>query len=216
LKVLARRVRAMNRVESQMINRNRQIDKLKLPSNLYNIMKIGLAGLVVAGVLAIVVFAYIWFSGGSAEPGHAITVPDLKVSATGKLFRIDPTGSEARFITHETLLGQAKTVVGSTREVAGQIMVDFARPSITQLRPIRINARTVATDNEVRNRALRGQILRSNQDEFEFISFVPTKLIGLPEQISVGQTLTFQVEGKLTVRNETRDVVFEATVKIVS
>jgi polyisoprenoid-binding protein YceI len=169
--------------------------------------------MIIAVVLVVVgSMAYIWFSGGTAQASAAITAPELKVSGTGQLFQIVTEKSEVRFVTHETLLGQPTTVVGKTNQVAGKIVVDFEHPSKSQIGEIRINARTLATDNEIRNRALRSQILLSSQPEHEYVSFIPTRLVGLPDQIRIAQEFSFQIVGKLTVRGVSHEVIFDAKV----
>ena len=158
--------------------------------------------------------AYIWISGGSGTPSGAASVAPLEVKKgdTRTLFKITSPDAEARFITTEELLGQPKTVVGSTHEVAGEMLVDFNNIATTQLGTIRINVRTLETDNEFRTRALRGQILQAEQPEFEFAEFVPTSLLDLPTQVSFGTAFDFQITGNLTVHGITKDVTFSATV----
>ena len=41
-------------------------------------------------------------------------------------------------------------------------------------------------------------------------------LVGLPETVKIGEPLTVQIVGDLTVRDTTRPVTFDATVKAVS
>src|SRR5215213_9739780 len=107
--------------------------------------------LVVVGVSILLLLsgiAYIYISGGSAQPSMAISAPSLQVSGTAKLFHILPEQSEVRFITNEVLMGQPKTVVGSTKEVAGDLAVDFDNPTNSRVGAIRINVKTLQTDNE--------------------------------------------------------------------
>jgi polyisoprenoid-binding protein YceI len=132
------------------------------------------------------------------------------------LFRIVPGSSEVRFIINETLLGQPNTVVGSTQEVAGDIAVDFDNPTNTRVGTIRINMRTLKTDNEIRNRTLRGQVLQANSPEFEFATFVPKPIMGLPIKVNEGQAITFQIVGDLTLHGVTHLVTFDATVTPIS
>ncbi|MBC8170871.1 MAG: YceI family protein [Anaerolineae bacterium] len=181
-----------------------------------------LAALVGVGVLvALLGAAYIWFSAGSGEPSTAITAPTLEAQTSAEenrtLFRIIPEESTVRFIINEELMGTPTTVVGETNQVAGDILVDFATPINSLPGTIRINIATLATDNEFRNRALRGQILQSNQPQNEFAEFVPSTVSGLPETITIGEPITFQITGNLTVRGVVREnTTFEATVTPVS
>jgi polyisoprenoid-binding protein YceI len=133
------------------------------------------------------------------------------------LYRINAELSEVRFIIHEELFGNPKEVIGATNEVAGDIIVDFSNPANSQVGEIRVNARTLETDDENRTRALRNQILQSRMDEFEFATFVPTGITGLPEEpVAVGDTVTFQLTGDLTVRNITSSVTFDVSVTLDS
>ncbi len=170
---------------------------------------------VVVGILGV---AYIWFSGAGGTPTEPITAPTLEAEtgAEQAVFRIVPDESEARFLIQEDLMGNRITVTGKTQEIAGDIAVDFAAPASTELGTIRINVSTLATDNEFRNRALRGQILQSNQAAFEFAEFVPTALNGLPESITMGTPFTFQITGNLTVHGVTKETTFDAEVTPVS
>ncbi|MCA9910597.1 MAG: YceI family protein, partial [Anaerolineae bacterium] len=112
------------------------------------------------------------------EPTVEVAAPE---AAARTLYRIDAANSLVTFALQEDLRGVRTDVIGQTTEVAGDIIVDFGSPSASQIGEIRINARTLATDNEFRNRAIRGQILQSSQDQYEFAEFVPTALAGLPE-----------------------------------
>jgi polyisoprenoid-binding protein YceI len=105
-------------------------------------------------------------------------------------------------------------VVGATDQVAGQIAIDPGAAAASQVGIIQINARTLTTDSDMRNRAIHNRILFT--DEFEYITFAPTAITGLPENISVGAPFNFQVTGDLTVRDTTLPVTFEAQVTPVS
>ena len=131
----------------------------------------------------------------------------------GVVFNIVPDESEVRFALDEDLRGQRITVVGITNQVAGQIFVDFGAPANSQVGVIRINARTIATDNEFRNRALRGEIFRVNDNpEFEFIDFTPTAITGLDGEVTIGEPVEFQLAGDLRIRDVSRPVTFDVTV----
>lgn len=130
------------------------------------------------------------------------------------IFEIQQDRSQARFIINEVLRGTPTRVVGATDQVAGQIAVDPANPAVAQVGTILVNARTLATDNDFRNRAIKNQILSTNT--FEFVTFEPTQVTGLPASVTVGQALTFQVVGNLTVRDVTKEVTFDVTATPVS
>lgn len=193
-----------------------------------------LALIIFAVGIAVGAFAFFWFSGGSGEASAPVNAPTLPpaaettpsadesadaVAAPGEdvvTFAIVPAESEVRFMLDEDLRGERITVVGTTREVAGQIRVNFANPAASEVGTIRINMRTLATDNEFRNRAIRGQILRTADAANEFSDFVPQSITGLPETVTIGQAFTFQISGTFTVLGTPRPITFDVTVTPVS
>ncbi|HSH01331.1 MAG TPA: YceI family protein [Anaerolineae bacterium] len=130
------------------------------------------------------------------------------------IYSIDPEQSEVRFVLDELLRGEPFTVVGSSNQVAGEIAVNLADLSATQLGTITINARTFATDSGNRDRAIRNRIL--NTDSFEFITFVPTEIIGLAGSAAVGDTIEFEVVGDLTIRDVTLSERFTVSATVDS
>jgi polyisoprenoid-binding protein YceI len=159
---------------------------------------------------------FYWFMGDEPEQASGpITAPALAESASDAVtFQIVPAESQARFIIDEVLRGEPFTVVGQTDQVAGFIAVNPANPAESTAGPIRINARTLVTDSENRNRAINRFILQT--DQFEFIEFTPTELQGLPDNVTVGAPFTLQATGDLTIRDVTKPVTFEITVTPVS
>ncbi len=148
---------------------------------------------------------------------EATATPASPATATEpilQLFAIDQSRSEARFLIDEVLRGQPITVVGVTNQVAGQIALDPNVPAAAQVGIIQINARTLTTDNELRNRAMRNVILRTNQ--FELITFTPRAINGLPDTVTIGVPFEFTIEGDLTITDVTRPVTFTVTVTPVS
>jgi polyisoprenoid-binding protein YceI len=145
------------------------------------------------------------------EPAAA---PAEGAPTAGLIFEIVPGESEARFVIDEVLRGAPTTVVGATDQVAGQIAIDPSDPQSAQVGTIQINARTLATDNDFRNRAIKNAILRT--DSFEFITFAPTAITGLPATVTVGEPVTFQLTGDLTISGATQPVTFDVTVTPLS
>ena len=147
----------------------------------------------------------------SAEASAPIEAVALETpAAQATVYEIDPAASEARFVIDEVLRGADFTVVGSTDQVAGQFALDPANASTAEVGPILVNARTLETDDSTRNRAIQNLIL--NTLDYEYISFTPTTLDGLPASVSVGQTYTAQLTGDLSIRGTTRQTVFDVSV----
>lgn len=149
-----------------------------------------------------------------ATATEAATAAAAAPSTGAVLFQIDQSQSSARFIIDEVLRGQPKTVVGETDQVAGQMEIDAANPANSRVGVIQINARTLTTDSDMRNRAIRNQILMT--DQYEFITFTPSAVEGMPASVAVGTPFTFTVTGDLTIRDVTRPTTFTVTVTPVS
>ncbi len=130
------------------------------------------------------------------------------------VFTIVSAESEARFLIDEVLRGRPNTVVGVTNQVAGELAVDPTNPAAAQVGPITVNARTLVTDNNFRNNAIKNRILLTNT--YEYITFTPRAIRGLPATVTIGQPFTFEIEGDLTITDETHSVVFAVTVTPVS
>ena len=192
----------------------KQHDKNSSKDIVRGLIAVAIIGVVIAGLT----MAYIWFSGGDGQASAAIVAPHLTTlpDDSRSLFHIVTDESEVRFYIDEMLLGKPTTVIGTTNQVAGDFLVDFESPTNSQLGAIRINVRTLKTDNEFRNRALRGQILEAEQDEFEYAEFIATELIGLPEAVSVGDTVNFQIVGNLRVHGITQTVSFDTSLTVIS
>jgi polyisoprenoid-binding protein YceI len=151
----------------------------------------------------------------SAEGDSATEAPAANSPAAGVVvYQISQEESEVRFNIFEELRGAPKDVIGVSDQVAGEAAVDLADLSTAQLGVIQINARTLVTDEDRRNQAIRNRIL--NTDQYEFITFTPTQVSGLSGSAAPGQAFTFQVAGDLTIRDITQPVAFEVTATLES
>jgi polyisoprenoid-binding protein YceI len=125
-------------------------------------------------------------------------------------------GSEARFYIDEVLLGNDKTVVGTTPGVTGEIQFDIANLGATTVGIITVDASQLATDDNRRNGQIQNRILESSKDEFKFITFEPTSITGLPEAVAVGDSFNVQMTGKLTIHGVSKEQTFDVAVAVVS
>jgi len=148
------------------------------------------------------------------EPEPEMTEEVSEAAVSPLIFEIVPAKTEARFYINEVLRGDPITVVGATDQVAGQFALNPADLSTAEVGIVQVNARTLATDNNFRNRAIKNRILLT--DDHEFITFTPTGVVGLPETAAVGQTFTFQIEGGLSITDVTRPTTFEVTATAIS
>ena len=151
----------------------------------------------------------------SAEDTSSDTTQAINVKAgTSLIFEINQDDSQVSFDLDEDLRGVRTTVLGVTDQVAGQIALDPTDLSTLQVGTIQVNARTLATDNDFRNRAIQNEILDTGS--YEYITFAPTAVSGLPESVAVNETATFTIVGDLTIRNITQQVTFDVTATLVS
>jgi polyisoprenoid-binding protein YceI len=125
-------------------------------------------------------------------------------------------GSQARFYINEVLLGNDKTVEGVTSDVTGDIQFDLASPSTATVGTITINARDLTTDDNRRNGQIQNRILEASKDEFQYITFEPTSIAGLPETATVGDTFNVQMIGNLTIHGMTLEKTFDVAVTVAS
>ena len=142
-------------------------------------------------------------------PAAPAAAPAATAVAVAPIFEIDQSASSAKFVIDEILRGSPKTVIGETNQVAGQIAADLKDIDAAKVGAIRVNARTLTTDAESRNRMLQNQILQTGQHEF--ITFTPTRMIGLPETATVGQAITFKMVGNLSIKGQEREATFDVT-----
>lgn len=173
-------------------------------------------------LVGIIVTGSVWFlflrpPQEAAAPIESIpieTAVSFTSDANFTIFEIVPAESEARFMLGETLRGEPTTVVGTTNQVGGEIAIDFENPQTAQVGIIQVNARTLLTDNNFRNNAIRNRILFT--DAYEFITFRPTTISGLPTSITPGEPVAFQITGALTIKDITNEVTFAVTVTPVA
>ncbi len=153
-------------------------------------------------------------SQGAANPA-ANQPADMSQSSEGAtVLRIQPGASTASFTVDEILRGSPNTVIGTTNQVSGEIALDASDPSTTKVGTITVDARTLATDDNQRNNMLHRFILSTSA--FNFVSFTPTTITGLPAAITPGTSYPVRIDGKLTIKDTTRDASFDASVTPMS
>ena len=113
-------------------------------------------------------------------------------------------GTSASFSINEVLLGNAKTVTGTTTLVTGSIQLDLADLSNSILSPILIDAASLETDNRRRNASLQKKILET--ETYPVITFETMSIEDL--QVLEDGLVTASVRGMLQVKDVVREVVF--------
>ncbi len=149
-------------------------------------------------------------TGDTTAPTAVSVASNAAVPTSEIRFQIVPEESKVSFVLQEDLRGQRIEVVGTTDQVAGEIAINPSDLSSAKIGVIQINARTLVTNDERRNRAIKNFILETNTHEF--ITFTPKSIEGLSGSGVANAPVTFKISGDLTIRNVTIPVVFEATV----
>lgn len=155
----------------------------------------------------------------AAVPTEAAPAIDSEAAETTgagevRVYQISQAESRVTFQLDEDLRGVRATVVGVTDQVAGEIAINLDDLSTAQVGVLQINARTLATDNSFRNRAIQNDILETGS--YEYITFTPTAIDGLPASAAIGQAVAFSIAGDLTIRDVTQPVTFEVVATPVS
>ncbi len=140
--------------------------------------------------------------------------PTAEPTLAPQLFRINSEQSEARFSVYETF--PEGTAIGRTNQIAGDIIVDFNAPANSQLGIIRVNLRSLETDDPKRDISIRCCVLLTAQDIYEFGEFAPISFSGLPDSVEVGQLYAFSVTGNLTIRGTTQQSTFNVELLVNS
>ncbi len=124
------------------------------------------------------------------------------------IYRISQEDSQVSFEIDEVLRGEDFTVVGTTNQVAGDVVVSSEDLTNITFGPVRVNARTLKTDSTQRDGAIARAILQSETDANEFITFEATNVT--PGATTVTETETaVDITGNLTISGTTQEVTFE-------
>ena len=120
-------------------------------------------------------------------------------------------GTVARYMVEEVLASQGfKVATGETSEVVGRIVFDANGAIVADESSIVIQAGTLKTDNDRRDRYVREQTLQTAN--YPEIIFRPTSTEGLPSPLSeAGGEVEFTLSGDLTIRDQTRPVTWDVT-----
>ena len=150
----------------------------------------------------------------AAEPTQESDAEGRSGSGGGAVFTLDPELSQARFIIGEILANQPNTVIGVNNQVQGGGVLNFADPALSTLDEFLIDSSGFVTDSNMRSRAISRFILQSGQ--YPVIRFQSTGIGGIPTDIVVGETVSFEVVGLLTIREITQEVTFTGEATMVA
>ena len=177
--------------------------------------RIAILGVVVIATAALLTRdRWDWIIGDDEAQTSGVQAPTIDDVDAGheRLYRISPdNGSEVRYVVNERLAGTAKTTVGVTTVLAGDIVIDIDDPSRSRVGTVVVNVEMFDSDSALRDKRLRHDFLESTH--WPFASFEPTEIRGLPDAYEEGASHDIEISGDLTVKETTRPVVFEGTVR---
>jgi polyisoprenoid-binding protein YceI len=126
------------------------------------------------------------------------------------VYRIDPDQSQASYRVGETFFDQRGFViaVGTTNAVAGDILIDPANLTASQVGEIVVDISQLRTDEPMRDNAIRRRWLESAR--YPLAKFNNAKIVGMPASTPDGQAFKFQITGDMTVREVTNSITWDA------
>ena len=150
----------------------------------------------------------------TVEETEVVEATNTTDTADATLYRIDATQSEVRYEVGETFFQDNRfaLAVGTTQGVAGELLVDFARPSNTQIGDIVVDVSQFTSDESRRDNFIRNSGLQSAA--YPLATFSPQLIEGLPAQVAEGDSLSFTMTGDLTVKDTTRSVTWAVTLQL--
>jgi polyisoprenoid-binding protein YceI len=139
----------------------------------------------------------------------ATPAPEPAAETAGWVFTLEE-GTVARFKVEEVLARTGfKIATGVTSDVAGNIEFDPDGGVVTSGSRIVVQAGTLRTDSNRRDGYVRNRTLET--DTYPEVVFVPTAIDGLPADLGdVGGSHEFTITGDLTIKDQTREVSWEA------
>ena len=153
-------------------------------------------------------------AGPTAEPSAtpeppATPSPEPAAATAGWVFTLDEA-TVARFKVEEVLARTGfKIATGVTSDVAGSIEFDPDGGVVASGSRIAVQAATLRTDSNRRDGYIRDRTLET--DTYPEVVFVPTAIDGLPADLGdVGGSHEFTITGDLTIKDQTREVSWDA------
>ena len=88
--------------------------------------------------------------------------PQLTAGPGQTLYRVNASRSSVTYGIDEELAGTTHRATGSTKGIAGDIVIDEANPSASQVGDIVVNVQQLTSDQSIRDERIRHEGLQSN------------------------------------------------------
>ena len=160
-------------------------------------------------------------------PAHGFTVLDSETSPLKfracftvensiprltETFVIVPEESEARYSINEVFISDNNalvTAIGRTTAITGSLTLNYADPAASTFDEFVVDISLLRSDRSRRDRAIRSRWLESAT--FPLATFKVTEVRGFPANPAEGKSIDFQLVGDMTVKETTREVVWDVT-----
>jgi polyisoprenoid-binding protein YceI len=149
----------------------------------------------------------------AASSGALAQAPKSSSKADAQRYIVAPTGNEARYRVREQLAGfdLPKDAIGSTKSVAGQIVLGADGKVVKESSKVTIQLSDLKSDQTRRDNFLRRNTLETTK--YPEAQLVPVALEGVLLPIAPGSSQTFSVRGDLTVHGVTRPTTWQVTAR---
>jgi polyisoprenoid-binding protein YceI len=130
-------------------------------------------------------------------------------------FTILSEESEASYSIDEVFINDNNTLataVGVTSMITGSLTLNYDNPAASEFTPFVVDISTLASDRSRRDRAIRREWLESST--YPLATFDVTEIRNFPANPEEGTPLSFQLAGDMTVKETTREVVWDVTVTL--
>ncbi|MEX0767154.1 MAG: YceI family protein, partial [Microthrixaceae bacterium] len=143
---------------------------------------------------------------------QAPSAPKLTAAAGEKIYRIDPTQSQARYEVEETFAGSdPRRTTGTTHGIAGDFALNLSNPQNSRVGRIVVDLEQLHSDDSLRDARLRSAYLESYSFPLAVLS--DAQMTGLPPKISEGTQYKFDMQGDLRIKKTTLRPIWAVTAK---
>lgn len=179
--------------------------------NLPHAVSMSLAGILLAGCSLL-----------APEPTATPVPPTVEPTATAEPglsgeveFEILPYESKVTYSVGEVFLGEENrpnVAQGTTDQVTGTIVINFDAPEQSSAGVITANIEMFFSDRPRRDRSIRAEWLESGL--YPLATLEVTRIEGSLADAQEGEDVPLKVTGDLTVRDVTREVTFEGSMRL--
>lgn len=165
--------------------------------------------LIILAILGIIAFFYFTRPVKVNENTDTNSIIDSSNLKEGDIYEISKKESVIGFKIDEILNGSPFTAIGTTSQLFGYLSIkDEIDNSILNFTQIKMDARTLHTDNSNRDGAINRFILKTTNEENAYIIF-EGKENYIISKIKENETLNFSIEGDLFISGITKKEVFD-------